>query len=96
MMTNNYETIFIVDSSLQEDDAKNLVTKFKSLIESAGKIEAIEEWGKRKLAYEIDDKKEGYYVLVNFTADSQFPRELERNYKITDGILRYIVVNKDK
>ena len=93
---NSYETIFIINSNLSEDDTKNMVTKFKSLIESAGTIDSIEDWGKRRLAYEINDEKEGYYTLINFKADPQFPRELERNYKITDGILRYLVVKKDK
>lgn len=95
-MTNSYETIFIMNPNMQEEETQNMVSKFKSLIETAGQIESVEEWGKRKLAYEIDDQKEGYYVLINFTADSQFPRELERNYKITDGILRFLVVNKNK
>lgn len=95
-MTNSYETIFIVNPNLSEEDTKSIVAKFTSLIESAGTIESVEDWGKRKLAYEINDEKEGYYTLVNFTADSQFPRELERNYKITDSILRYLVVKKEK
>lgn len=95
-MMNKYESIFILDPNLSEEDNAALVGKFKSLVESAGQLEGVDLWGKRKLAYEINDQKEGYYVLMNFTADSKFPAELERVYKITDGVLRFITVNKDK
>lgn len=95
-MLNKYETIYILNAALSEEETAGLVGKFKSLVEGAGQLETVEEWGKRKLAYEINDQKEGYYVLMNFTADSQFPRELERNYKITDGILRHIIIKKDE
>ena len=92
---NSYETIFIIDASLDEESVKGLQEKFTSLIEKNGEIESVDEWGKRRLAYEINDKTEGFYVLVNFTADSEFPKELERQYKITEGILRTIVIRKD-
>jgi small subunit ribosomal protein S6 len=59
-------------------------------------LESIDEWGKRKLAYEIDDRTEGYYVLVNFSAESSFPHELERIFKITEGIMKYMVIKKEK
>lgn len=93
---NKYETVVVLNPNLSEEETTNLVGKFKSLIEGAGQLVNVDDWGKRKLAYEINDLKEGYYVLMNFMADSQFPRELERNYKITDGVLRYIVLKKDK
>ncbi len=92
---NSYETIFIIDASLDEETVKGLQEKFTSLIEKNGEIESVDEWGKRRLAYEINDKTEGFYVLVNFKADSEFPKELERQYKITEGILRTIVIRKD-
>lgn len=92
---NSYETIFIIDASLDEESVKGLQEKFTSLIEKNGEIESVDEWGKRRLAYEINDKTEGFYVLVNFKADSEFPKELERQYKITEGILRTIVIRKD-
>lgn len=92
---NKYETIFIVDASLAEDQITALVEKFKSLIGEAGEIESVDEWGKRRLAYPINDKTEGYYVLVNFSAKPDFPLELERIYNITDGILRNIVIKKE-
>ena len=91
----SYETIFIVDSSLEEDAVKALVEKFTGLIAANGTVESVDEWGKRRFAYEINDKTEGYYVLVDFTADGDFPKELDRQYRITDGILRTIIIRKD-
>lgn len=92
----SYETIFIIDASLEEDAVNALKEKFTSLIAKNGTVESVDEWGKRRFAYEIDDKTEGYYVLVNFTADGDFPKELDRQYRITDGILRTIIIRKDK
>lgn len=93
---NSYETIFIIDASLDEENTLVLKDKFVSLIEANGELESVDEWGKRKLAYEINDKTEGVYYLVNFKADSDFPKELDRQYKITDGILRTIIIRKDE
>ena len=93
---NSYETIFIIDSTKTEEETVALVDKFKSLIETNGTIESVDEWGKRRLAYEINDATEGYYVLVNFSAKADFPQELERVFRITDGILRQITVRKDE
>lgn len=94
-MLKKYETIFIVNSEVGEESTKALVEKFKTMLETSAQLESIDEWGKRKLAYEIDDKNEGYYVLANFSAEPSFPAELERVYKITEGILKYIVIAKD-
>ena len=94
---NKYETIFVVDATLEEDAIAGIVEKFKTLISNAGEIEGeVEEWGKRRLAYPIDYKTEGYYVLVNFSAKPDFPAELERIYNITDGLLRSIIIKKDE
>ncbi len=93
---NKYETIFVVDASLEEEAITAVVDKFKTLIAEAGTIESVDEWGKRRLAYPIDYKTEGYYVLVNFSAKPEFPAELERIYNITDGLLRSIVIKKDE
>lgn len=93
---NKYETIFVIDSTKTEEEITALVEKFKSLIEKYGAIESIDEWGKRRLAYPINDLTEGYYVLVNFTAKPDFPTELERVYGITDGIIRDIVVRREE
>jgi len=95
-MVNSYESIFIINPALEEEATKAVVEKFKGLIEGVGKIESIEEWGKRKLAYPIKKLNEGYYVLVNFNADSSFAHELERIYKITDDVIKYIVLKKDE
>lgn len=88
----SYETIFIVDLTGGEERVKTLVEKFKKLIEDNGEILAINEWGKRRLAYPINDMNEGYYVLVNFKSAQDFPAELERIFNITDGIMRSMVV----
>jgi small subunit ribosomal protein S6 len=94
-MLNKYETIFIVSPELNEEDTKSLVEKFKGLIETSAQLESIDEWGKRKLAYPINDFNEGYYVLDNFSAQPSFPQELERMYKITDGIIKDMIIKKE-
>lgn len=94
-MLKKYETIFIINSEVGEENIKALVEKFKAMIETSAQLESIDEWGKRKLAYEIQDKNEGYYVLANFSSSPDFPAQLERVYKITEGILKYIIINKD-
>ena len=91
-MLNSYETIFIVNPKIGEENVKSTVEKFKSLLSESATLDSIDEWGLRKLAYPIKNLDEGYYVLANFSAGHEFPRELERMYKITDGIIRYIVV----
>ena len=93
---NSYETIFIIDATLAEEKVTALKDKFISLIEKNGELESVDEWGKRRLAYEINDKTEGIYYLVNFKADSEFPKELDRQYKITEGIFRTIIIRKDE
>ncbi len=95
-MMNRYETIFIIDTDMGEETVQAIVQKFKGLLESSAQLESIDEWGKRRLAYLINDKNEGYYVLANFSSEPTFPHELERIYKITDGILKFIIINKDK
>ncbi len=95
-LTNSYETLFIVDAQLAEEEIKALIEKFTSLIASNGTLGEISEWGKRRLAYPINDKNEGYYVLVNFEAEGAFPAELERIFGITDGIMRSIVIRHEE
>lgn len=92
----NYETIFVLKPELEEESRNQLIERFKGIIEANGEIESVEEWGMKKLAYEIQKIKEGYYVLVNYKADPNLPKELERNFKITDEVLRYLVINKDE
>ena len=91
-----YETIIVFSLTNGEEAAKELVEKFKALMESNGTLESVDEWGKRRLAYEIKDRTEGFYVLVDFKADADFPKELDRQYKITEGILRTIIIRKDE
>jgi small subunit ribosomal protein S6 len=95
-MARSYETIFVINPDVGEENIKALIEKFKGLLETSAQLENIEEWGKRKLAYEVQDKNEGYYVLANFKADPAFPHELERIYKITDGIIKYMIIKKDE
>ena len=91
---NSYELLYIVDGTLSDEAIKALVEKFTALIAENGTIAEVNEWGKRRLAYPINDKEEGYYVLVNFTSNSEFPAELERVAGITDGVLRAMTVRK--
>ena len=92
---NSYETIFIIDATLDEETVTALKDKFTTLIEQNGELESVDEWGKRRLAYEINDRTEGYYILVDFKAAPEFPKELDRQYRITDGILRTIIIRKE-
>lgn len=94
-LTHTYESIFIADPNLGEEGTAALVGKFKALIEQNGTLGNVDEWGKRKLAYPINDLSEGYYVLFNFTAGTEFPAELERIYGITDGVIRSLVIRKN-
>ena len=89
----NYETIFIVNAEIGEDDRMAVVEKFKTLISDNAEVTKIDEWGKRRMAYPINDMHEGYYVFISFVAAQAFPAELDRVYKITDGILRSLIVN---
>ena len=95
-LTNAYETLFIIDAQLADEEIKALTDKFTGLIAQNGTVSEVNEWGKRRLAYPINDKNEGYYVLVNFTADGAFPAELERIFGITEGIMRSIVIRHNE
>ena len=90
-----YETIFIVNPTLGEEAVTATVDKFKTLIEKNGTIETVEDWGKRRMAYEINDLREGYYTLIQFESLPTFPAELDRIYKITDGVMRSIIISRD-
>lgn len=92
---NKYETIFVIDASLPDEQIEALTEKFKSLIAGSGEIVSVDVWGKRRLAYPINYRTEGFYVLVNFSSSPQFPKELDRVYGITEGVLRTIIVKKE-
>ena len=90
----SYETVLVFSVANGEEAAQPLVEKFKAMIEANGTLESVDEWGKRKLAYLINDEAEGYYVFFNFESEPTFPAELERIAKITDGVLRLMVIKK--
>ncbi len=89
-----YEAMLVFSLNQGEDGIKALTEKFKGMMEKAGTVESVNEWGKRKLAYEIDYQAEGYYVLYTFTCTPDFPAELDRVLKITEGVLRSLITVK--
>ena len=93
---NRYELTYIIDTALEETARKELIEKVSALIAAnGGEVEKVDEtWGKRRLAYAIDYKTEGWYVLVTFKAPAELPRELERNLEIYDSVIRYLVVKR--
>ena len=93
-MANSYETMLVYSVANGDEAVTALVEKFKALIEANGTIDSIDEWGKRKLAYPINYETEGYYMLVNFTSEPEFPAELDRIVKITEGVLRALTVKQ--
>ena len=87
-----YETIFIVNPNLNEEETAEVVARFRTLIEENATLDKVDEWGKRRLAYPINDLNEGYYAYISFESTPDFPAELDRIYKITDNIMRSIIV----
>lgn len=92
----NYEAVYILDPALSEESIAALIARFKSVVEANGTVTEVDEWGKRRLAYPINDLLEGYYVLMTFTAAAAIPAELDRIFRITDGVMRSIIVCKDE
>jgi ribosomal protein S6 len=93
-VTGKYETVFLINATLTDDAIAALVEKFKSLIAENGTVEKVDEWGKRRMAYPINDMPDAYYVLAEFECKPDFPAELDRIYHITDGVLRSLIVAK--
>ena len=95
---NRYELTYIIDAALEKNARKELIEKVSSLIAAnGGEVEKVDEtWGKRRLAYAINYKTEGWYVLVTFKAPAELPRELERNLQINENVLRYLVVKLEE
>ena len=91
---NKYESVVIINPNVEETALKALIEKFQTLINTDGKVEQVNELGKKKLAYEIKKNKEGYYVVYDFEANPNLIAELERNYRITDEVIKFIVVKK--
>ncbi len=94
-LIHSYETLFIIDATLADDEIKAVCEKFVARIEKNGTVKEVNEWGKRRLAYPINDKNEGYYVLINFESDASFPAELERRFSINENIMRSIVIRHE-
>jgi len=90
-LSEKYELVVIFNTKQGEEKIKEEIAKFKSLIEENGTLITLDEWGKRKLAYEINDEIDGYYVLFNFESKPDFPVEIERRLNIAEGVLRFLV-----
>lgn len=93
---NKYETVYIIKPEVSEEGIKAIVEKFKSIILTNGEIESIDEWGKRRMAYPIDDINEGYYVLMNYKAAHDIPKELDRVFNISEDILRHMIIRVEE
>ena len=92
----NYEVVYIMDPALGEEEITALVEKFKGVVEANGTVSEIDQWGKRRLAYPINDLNEGHYVLMTFTSAPELPAELDRVLKITEGVIRSMIICKDE
>jgi len=90
-----YESVLVISMKLGDEGIQSLIEKFKNLISENATLDSVDEWGKRRLAYMINKEAEAYYVLFNFTSEADFPAELDRRYKITDGVLRSLIVKKE-
>ena len=90
----NYELVYIINPTVEEEARKELIARFNGMIETnGGTVDKVDEWGKRRLAYPINYKNEGYYILVNFSAESELPREIERNLQINESVIRYQIIH---
>ena len=90
---NQYEVMYVIDAALEDSARVELIDRFSDLVKkNGGEIDRVDEWGKRRLAYAINYKTEGYYVLMYITAPADLPRELERNFRIADAVLRSLVI----
>jgi len=93
---NKYESVVIINPSLEAESMKALIAKISDLINTNGKVDSVEELGTKKLAYEIKKNKEGYYVVIKFEAKPELIAELERVYRITDEVIKFIVVKEEE
>ena len=92
----NYELMFIIDPALEDEAKAATVEAVKGIIEKEGEVTDVDEWGLRKMAYQIQKKSEGYYVVMQFKAEPTLPKELDRRLRISDNVMRHIIVNKDE
>ena len=92
---NKYEVLYIIDASADDATKEAQIAKYSDLVTAAGgTVDAIDKWGIKKFAYPIDYKNEGYYVLMKVTANPDLPAEMDRQMKISDDIIRYMVIRK--
>ena len=91
---NKYESVVIINPTVEEESMKALISKFTDIINTDGKVEKVDELGKRKLAYDVKKFDEGFYAVFNFEAKPELIAELERNYRIDDSIMKFITVRK--
>ena len=92
----NYEVMFIIDPTLEDDKKEATIEAVKEIIASEGEVGNVDVWGMRKLAYPIQKKTEGYYVVIEFKAQPTLPKELDRRLRISDNVMRHLIVNKDE
>lgn len=91
----NYEAMYVLRPELDEEQVNAAVEKFSEIIaNNGGEVTKVEQWGKRRLAYEVQKLREGFYVLTYFTGDTELPKELERNFKISDQVIRFLVIRE--
>ena len=90
-----YELMFIIDPTVEDSDKEATIEKVKEIIAADGVVGNVDDWGMRKLAYPIEKKEEGYYVVMEFKAGTDVPKELDRRLKISDAIIRHQIINKD-
>jgi small subunit ribosomal protein S6 len=92
----NYEVLFIIDPALEDEKKEATIEAVKEIIAAEGEVENVDVWGMRKLAYPIQKKSEGYYVVIEFKAEPTLPKELDRRLKISDNVMRHLIDNKDQ
>ena len=92
----NYEVMFIIDPALEDDAKEATIEAVKGIIAAEGEVGNTDVWGMRKLAYPIQKKSEGYYVVIEFKAEPTLPKELDRRLKISDNVMRHLIINKDE
>ena len=95
VVKNKYETVIVLSAKLGEEGNAELVEKFKALIAKHGTVESVDEWGKRRLAYEIQKMKEGFYYFITFESDSNCPNEIEQRIRIMENVIRYLCIRQD-
>ena len=92
----NYELMFIIDPTLEDEKKEAAVETVKGIIEADGTVGELDVWGLRKLAYPIQKKNEGYYAVVTFQASPELPKELDRRLRISEAVMRHLIINKDE